>query len=73
VLVEDDGRKLLRAGDICAWPKGAGNGHHLVNESDADCSFVVVSGGESSGAGYSDIDMKFTTDGRYVHRDGTPY
>jgi uncharacterized cupin superfamily protein len=73
VLVEDEGRTTLRAGDICAWPQGAGNGHHLRNESDADCCFVVVSGGTDTGGGYSDIDMMFTADKRYVRRDGTEY
>ncbi len=72
VLVEDEGRTTLRAGDICAWPKGVENGHHVRNESDADCSFLVVSGGERSNGGYSDIDMVFTPAG-YIHRDGTPY
>ena len=78
VLVEDandenGGRTVLRAGDICAWPQGVANGHHLRNESDADCSFVVVSGGTNSGGGYSDIDMMFTADDRYVRRDGSEY
>ena len=72
VLAEDDGETLLRAGDICAWPQGTTNGHHLRNESDADCTFVVVSGGTRTGGGYSDIDMRFTSDS-YVHKDGTPY
>jgi uncharacterized cupin superfamily protein len=73
VLVEDDGRTVLRAGDCAAFPKGTGNGHHLVNESAADCTFVVVGGGTNTGGGYSDIDMLFTADNRYVHKDGTPY
>ena len=73
VLVEDDGRTILKPGDCAAWPQGSTNGHHLRNESDRDCSFVVVSGGERTTGAYSDIDMKFTTDGRYVHKDGTPY
>ena len=73
VLVEDDGRSVLRAGDIAAWPKGTGVGHHLCNESDSDCSFVVVGGGTNTGGGYSDIDMMFTADNRYVHKDGSPY
>ena len=72
-LVEDEGRTLLGAGDCAAWPKGSTNGHHLVNESAKDCVFVVVSGGTSSGGGYSDIDLMFTKDGRYVCKDGTPY
>ena len=73
VLVEDDGRTLLRAGDCAAWPKGTGIGHHLVNDSDADCAFIVVGGGTNTGGGYSDIDMLFTADNRYTHKDGTPY
>lgn len=73
VLVEDDGRTTLRAGDLAAWPKGSTNGHHLRNESNADCSFVVVGGGTNTGGGYSDIDMMFTPDGRYVHKDGSAF
>jgi uncharacterized cupin superfamily protein len=64
---------LLQAGDCAAWPKGTGNGHHLRNESDRDCAFVVVGGGVNSGGGYSDIDMLFTPEGRYTRKDGTPY
>ena len=73
VLVEDDGRSVLRAGDCAAWPKGSTNGHHLINESEKDCTFVVVGGGTNTGGGYSDIDMMFTPDSRYVHKDGSPY
>lgn len=78
VLIEDannenGGRTVLRAGDICAWPRGVENGHHLVNESDADCCFVAISGGPRTSGGYSDIDMMFTADDRYVRKDGTEY
>ncbi len=73
VLMEDDGRTILRAGDCAAFPKGNTNGHHLRNESDSDCAFIVVGGGICTGGGYSDIDMLFTADGRYTHKDGTPY
>ena len=72
VLVEDQGRTTLRPGDVCAWPKGSTNGHHLINESGADCTFIAVSGGTRTTAGYSDIDMMVTADG-YVRKDGTPY
>lgn len=73
VLVEDDGATVLRPGDIAAWPRGVANGHHLRNESAEDCSFVVIGAGTNEGGGYSDIDMLFTADNRYVHKDGTPY
>lgn len=73
VLVEDEGRTVLKPGDVCAWPKGVKNGHHLVNESDRDCSFVAISAGNPNGTGaYPDIDMKFDGDG-YFHKDGRPY
>jgi uncharacterized cupin superfamily protein len=80
VLIEDGGRTMLGPGDIAVWPKGNTNGHHLINESTADCSFVVIGGGPQrqrsdppAGGGYSDIDMLFTGDGGYVHKDGSPY
>jgi uncharacterized cupin superfamily protein len=73
VLVEDDGRTLLRAGDCAAWPKGSTNGHHLRNETEEDCTFICVGGGTNTGGGYSDVDMMFTDDGRFVHKDGTAY
>ncbi len=73
VLVEDEGRTMLRAGDICAWPKDVENGHHLINESAADCTFVCISGGSDGGGSYPDIDMMWTGDGVYRHKDGTPY
>lgn len=73
VLVEDSGPIKLRAGDCAAWPKGSTNGHHLRNESDSDCTFVVVGGGTNTGGGYSDIDLMFTAEGAYVHKDGSAY
>ena len=73
LLVDDDGPTVLRAGDCAAFPKGDGNGHHLRNESDSDCVFVVVGGGRQEGGEYPDIDMMFTADGRYVRRDGSDY
>jgi len=73
VLVEDEGRTLLGPGDCVAFPAGARNGHHLRNESQSDCTFVVVGSGAGGAGGYSDIDMMFTADGSYVRKDGTAY
>lgn len=74
-LVEDGSETLLRAGDCAAFPKNSGNGHHLINRSDAMAIYLE--------AGFrhpddmttcSDIDMKSAnSDGRFVHKDGTPY
>lgn len=75
VLVEDDGEWVMRAGDVAVWPKGSTNGHHLRNDSDAECVFVAIGGGKrvDAGGGYSDIDMLFTQDGRYTTKDGVDY
>ena len=79
VLVEDSdgengGETVLRAGDIAVWPKGVKNGHHLQNRSDADCSLIAVSAGDSARdwGEYPDIDLRFEGDA-YLHKDGTPY
>jgi len=73
VLVEDDGRTMLAPGDMVAWPKGVRNGHHLINQSDRPCRFLVFGGTARTWGEYSDIDMTFAADGRYLHKDGTPY
>jgi uncharacterized cupin superfamily protein len=73
VLIEDDGETILHTGDIAAWPAGVRNGHHLINRSEQDCSFVVVGTGDRSKGGcYSDIDMRFDEKG-YYYKNGTPY
>jgi len=74
VLVEDDGETVLRPGDIAAWPKGVRNGHTIQNRSDADCSLIAISAGDSAHdhGEYPDIDLKFAPEG-YLHKDGTPY
>ena len=72
VLVEDDGRTILRAGDCAAWPKGGTNGHHLINESDPTAPSSCIGGGKNEGGGYSDIDMKWTTEGSSSTRTAHP-
>ena len=74
VLVEDDGETVLRAGDIAAWAKGVRNGHTIQNRSDADCSLIAISAGDSANdhGEYPDIDLRFAPEG-YLHKDGTPY
>jgi len=74
VLVEEGGRTLLAPGDVVAWPKDVANGHHLINESDAPCRFLVVGKANEKDCHYPDIDLHLEGDtGRYVRRHGTPY
>lgn len=74
VLVEDDGETVIRPGDICAWPAGARDGHHLQNRGAAPCVFLAISAGnrDEDHGEYPDIDMIFTPAG-YARKDGTPY
>lgn len=74
VLVEDNGETVIRPGDICAWPAGARNGHHLQNRSNEPCVFVAVGAGDrdKDHGEYPDIDMRFGPEG-YSRKDGTPY
>jgi len=74
VLVEEDVRTLLGPGDVAAWAKGVANGHHLINQSDAPCRFLVVGTDNGKDCHYPDIDLLFEgATGRYVHDDRTPY
>ena len=45
----------------------------MINESERDCAFICMGGGTNTGGGYSDIDLIFTPEGTYAHKDGTPY
>ena len=74
-LVEDDDETLLRAGECAAFPKGTGNGHHLKNQSSVTAVYLEVgSRSPDDLTTCSDIDMMSSNaDGRFVHKDGTPY
>ena len=74
VLVEEDGETVMRSGDCAAFPKGVANGHHLVNRSDAPCTFIVVGKPAVTDAHYPDIDLQFdAATGTYTRKDGTAY
>jgi uncharacterized cupin superfamily protein len=79
VLVTDEGEQVVRAGDCAAFPAGSRNGHCLQNRSAAPARFLAVSNRDDCDWGeYPGIDLTFsagryTGQGRYLHRDGTPY
>ena len=74
-LVEDDGATLLHAGDFAAFPKGSGNGHHLINRSSTMAVYLEVgSRNPEDVTTCSDIDMMSTNaDGCFTRKDGAPY
>jgi uncharacterized cupin superfamily protein len=75
VLVEDGGESVLRAGDAAAFAKNSGNGHHLINRSDRTAVYLEVGSRHPQDVTTcSDVDMMSSSaDGRFVHKDGTPY
>lgn len=75
VLIEDEGETLLKAGDCAAFPKNSGNGHHMINRSEAWAVYLEIgSRAPNDLITCSDIDMKSAnSDGRFVRKDGTPY
>jgi uncharacterized cupin superfamily protein len=74
-LVEDGAETQLQAGDCAAFPKGSGNGHHLVNKSTAMAVYLEIGSRQPDDVTMcSDVDMMSTNaDGRFLHKDGTPY
>ena len=75
VLVEDGGETLLKAGDCATFAKNSGNGHHMINRSSATAVYLEVgSRNPDDVITCSDIDMMSpSSDGRFLHKDGTPY
>ena len=74
-LVEDGGETLMRSGNCAAFPKGTGNGHHLITRSSATAVYLEVGSRHPNDVTTcSDIDMMSSNaDGRFVHKDGTPF
>ncbi|MGD0189863.1 MAG: cupin domain-containing protein [Rhizomicrobium sp.] len=75
VLISEAGEEILRAGDCAAFPKGAPDGHHLVNRSGRMALCLEVGTRSANDVCiYPDIDMQVGGgDDVYRHRDGTPY
>ena len=75
ILIEDGGETVLRKGDCATFPKGSGNGHHMINRSSTVAVYLEVGSRQMEDlATCSDIDlMSSNSDGRFVHKDGAPY
>lgn len=70
ILVDDNGRTPMHAGDCAAFPKGDRNGHVLINESATDCLFIAVGRPSASACHYPDIDLHLPVTGVYERKDG---
>jgi uncharacterized cupin superfamily protein len=75
MLIEDNGETVLHAGACAAFPNGSGNGHHMINRSNATAVYIEIGSRHPADiTTCSDIDMMSSNaDGRFVHKDGTSY
>ena len=74
-LITNTDETVLRAGDCAGFPKGADDGHQLINRTGSEAICLEV-GTRAQGdlCTYSDIDMKIDDAvGRYAHKDGSFY
>ena len=74
-LVENNALTTLRTGDCAAFPKGVSNGHHLQNRGTTVAVYLEIGSRHPDDlTTCSDVDMMSSNrDGRFVHKDGTPY
>ena len=73
VLVDDDGEHVMLPGDIAAFPKNDGNGHVLINRSEADCVFIAVGKPSVTDCHYPDIDMHLFEGQGFRRKDGSEF
>jgi len=76
-LHTDAGMQRLAPGMCAGFRAGSGNAHRLVNETDADVSYLEI-GDRTPGdrAIYPDDDLQAVDDNgtwRFLHDDGSPY
>lgn len=77
VLVTDAGRQQLKPGMVAGFKGGARDGHHLINDTAEDVTFLAIGDRDPADeCTYPDIDMLLRVlDGehRFTRKDGTPY
>ncbi len=75
-VIEDDGPHVLHPGDAACWPAGVPNAHHVINLSDAPCTYMIVgSRMPSDTVHYAEEDRLYTRRDGVVSRtrkDGSP-
>jgi len=44
-VIENDGEHIIGPGDMCCWPGGVANAHHLKNHSDQPVRYLIIGSG----------------------------
>jgi uncharacterized cupin superfamily protein len=77
VLIEDGGETLLKPGDAAGFKANSGNGHHLVNKTDRNATYLEVgTRSKHERVEYPEADLMVVRDDkgfRYTHKNGDPY
>ncbi len=76
-LVQDAGETQMHPGDCAAFPAGDSDGHHFLNNTQAEARFLVIgSRAPREVATYSDVDLRVEMGGgtaRFTYHDGTDW
>lgn len=78
ILITDAGETVLSPGMCAGFKAGTGNGHHLVNRTNAEVTFLEIGDRTAGDTGvYPDDDLQAVlgADGKwqFTRKDGTPY
>jgi uncharacterized cupin superfamily protein len=81
VLVTDGGEQVLKAGTCAGFPASVdgktGDGHQLINRSDAPAVYLEVSNRDTAdGAFYPDVDLRFhgnAAEVKFTRKDGSRF
>ncbi len=78
LLVTDDGKQPLKAGEMAGFAAGVANGHHLVNQSNRPAIYLEIGDRTTPDqANYPDQDLQYVPvagGGRvFTHKDSRPY
>lgn len=72
-LITDAGETVLRPGMCAGFPAGRPDGHCLFNRTDAPAAYLEIGDRTAGDEGhYPDDDVLFR-DGKFLHRDGSPW
>ena len=73
VLIQDGGETVLHPGDASGFKAGDTDGHHLMNRSGAEASFLAIGTRAADDiCTYSDVDLAFhAAAGKFTRRDGS--
>ncbi len=64
-FIDDDGERVLGPGDVTVHPMSDGNGHHMINRTQTEVTFLVIgtSNAQNDHVCYPDVDLDLPANG----------